>query len=152
MVDLALQMAGYQIIADLNNGDEESCLEQDHAQWRSGYCLRLFRQNEDPQPCVNTYGKRVLDGGASYECEWTAADDEIIERMEKYNVDLGEYVDVSYRCAIEGDRNDQNMTEIPLDGSKPLCWFNPVTRPAEFRVGGSSVFHAQVVDFTDWSE
>jgi hypothetical protein len=115
LVDISLTEHGYQWLPDDNYEDQESCEEQSVAFWRDiddGACMRLTYRG---------------DGDSNH---YYVVDDDLVSKIEDYGIDLGEYVDYSCDCALNGD-GEPDYENLPQDGSIPQCFYNIPCKNAE---------------------
>ena len=95
-------------------------------------CFRIFKNNgENKQTCNGSSGQRVLSADG-IQCQWSAADDEIYNKIQKWGINVAEYYEAAYRCAAEGDRDAEGPLPVALDGVISLCWYNPIAKRGKF--------------------
>ena len=125
---------------------------------QNNYCFRLFKDNtaDDAQHCASFDGQRVSSSQASTTCQFTAADDSIYDKMQAWGVNLGQYYNGSYQCAVYGNRTATEILGISDDGNLPLCWYNPPANKCAYHwatsggKGGVPTFQvANCVNFND---
>ncbi|KAK3713318.1 hypothetical protein LTR37_008510 [Vermiconidia calcicola] len=115
LVDVAIQVYGYQVLADHNYEDADSCATQYGAFWMDidgGRCMPLVYQDGD----ANVY--------------WPVSNDIIDTAQDKYSFNMFDYYIAACDCAVNGS-GEPDINALPGDGSPPQCFYNIPCQDAE---------------------
>ncbi|KAK5172373.1 uncharacterized protein LTR77_004012 [Saxophila tyrrhenica] len=128
LVDIALQQFGYQVLADKNYEDAESCGANYGAHWLDldgGRCMRLTYED-------NWTGK------------WLPAPEEVVKAVEEnYGMDIFGYFGNLCDCHINGN-GEVDLGNLATDGNIPQCFYNLACQDADIcceRISLSYLFY-----------
>lgn len=123
LLDVAMQTADIKVMADYNN---KSCDSKGYV-WLDdidgGRCFHLVRlSGQNP-------GNHC--GSADNKCRPDSISDDVYDKLtDSYGFDLESYYRGAYACAAAGG-GDFDVSNLPLDGSIPTCFYNPRTFKGE---------------------